>query len=43
MKDALLKFSRVYEIIDDRKTIMSEVPASSRKLDEQLGTRVFPK
>ena len=42
-KDALLKFSRVYEIIDERKTIMSKVPASSRKLDEQLGTNVFPK
>ena len=43
VKDALLRFSRVYEIIDDRKTIMSEIPASSRKLDEQLGTHIFPK
>ena len=43
VKDALLRFSRVYEIIDDRKTIMSEIPASSKKLDEQLGTHVFPK
>ena len=43
VKAALLRFSRVYEIIDDRKTIMSEIPASSKKLDEQLGTHVFPK
>jgi transposase len=43
VKDALLKFSRVYEIVDGRKTMMSEIPASYRKLDEQLGTHVFPK
>ena len=43
VKDALLRFSRVYEIIDGKKTIMSEIPASSAKLDEQLGTNVFPK
>ena len=43
VKDALLRFSRVYEIVDDRRTVMSEIPASSRKLDEQLGTNIFPK
>ena len=43
VKDALLRFSRVYEIIDGKKTIMSEIPASSAKLDKQLGTNVFPK
>lgn len=43
VKDALLSFSRVYEIIDGKKTIMSEIPASSAKLDEQLGTNIFPK
>ena len=43
VKDALPRFSRVYEIIDGKKTIISEIPASSAKLDEQLGTNVFPK
>jgi transposase len=43
VKDALLKFSRVYTIMDGKKSIMSEIPASSAKLDEQLGTNIFPK
>ena len=43
MKDAPSWFSRVYEIIDGKKTIISEIPASSTKLDEQLGTYIFPK
>ena len=43
VKDALLRFSRVYEIVDGKKTIISEIPASSAKLDEQLGTNIFPK
>ncbi|MCL5881892.1 MAG: transposase, partial [Candidatus Thermoplasmatota archaeon] len=43
VKDALLRFSRVYDIVDGKKTIMSEIPASSAKLDEQLGTDIFPK
>ena len=43
VKDALLRFSRVYEIIDGKKTIMSEIPASFKKLDEQLGTNAFLK
>ena len=43
VKDALLKFSRVYQIVEGKKSIMSEIPASSAKLDEQLGTNMFPK
>jgi transposase len=43
VKDALLKFSRVYTIMDGKKSIMSEIPASSAKLDEQIGTNIFPK
>ncbi len=43
VKDALLKFSRVYEIMDGKKSIMSEIPASSAKLNDQLGTNIFPK
>jgi transposase len=43
VKDTLLRFSRVYEIVDGKKTIISEIPASSAKLDEQLGTNIFPK
>ena len=43
VKDALLKFSRVYQIVEGKKSIMSEIPASSAKLDEQLGTNIFPK
>ncbi len=43
VKEALLKFSRVYMIMDGKKSIMSEIPASSAKLDEQLGTNIFPK
>lgn len=43
VKDALLKFSRVYRITDGRREITSEIPASSAKLDEQLGTNIFPK
>ena len=43
VRDALLRFSRVYEITDGKRSIMSEIPASSAKLDEQLGTNIFPK
>ena len=43
VKDALLRFSRVYEITDGKRSVMSEIPASSAKLDEQLGTNIFPK
>ena len=42
VKDALLKFSRAYKIKDGKKAIMSEMTASFAKLDEQLGTNVFP-
>jgi transposase len=43
VRDALLRFSRVYEITDGKRSVMSEIPASSAKLDEQLGTNIFPK
>ena len=43
VRDALLRFSRVYEITDGKRSIMSEIPASPAKLDEQLGTNIFPK
>ena len=43
VKDALLKYSRVYKIIHNNKEIISEIPASSEKIDEQLGTNIFPK
>lgn len=42
VKDALLRFSRVYKIKYGGKEIMSEIPASSAKLDDQLGTNIFP-
>ena len=42
VRDALLRFSGVYEITDGKKSIISEIPASSAKLDEQLGTNIFP-
>ena len=43
VKDALLRYSRVYMIDDGRRKIMSEVPASAEKLDKMLGTNLFPK
>ena len=43
VKDALLRFSRVYEVTDGKRSIISEIPASSAKLDEQLGTNILPK
>lgn len=43
VRDALLKYSRVYRITDGKREIVSEIPASSAKLDEQLGTNIFPK
>ncbi len=43
VKDALLRYSRVYMIDDGRREIMSEVPASAEKLDKILGTNLFPK
>lgn len=43
VKDALLKYSRVYRITDGKREVTSEIPASSAKLDEQLGTNIFPK
>lgn len=42
VKDALLKFSRVY-IIKGKKEIISEIPATTEKLDELPGTNIFPK
>jgi hypothetical protein len=43
VKDALLKFSGVYVILDRMRTVMPEIPSSSAKLEEQLGANVFPK
>jgi hypothetical protein len=43
VKDALLKFSRVYTIMDGKKSTVSEIPASSAKLDGRLGINVFHK
>ena len=43
VNDALLKFSRVYMIIDGRREILSELPTSVEKLDSMLGTNIFPK
>ena len=43
VKDALLRYSRVYMIDDGKKEIMSEIPASVEKLDKMLGTNLFPK
>ncbi len=43
VRDALLRFSRVCEITDGKRSIVPEIPASSAKLDEQLGTNIFPK
>ena len=37
VRDALLRFSRVYEIIDDRRVVMPGIPASSRKLENSSG------
>ena len=41
-KDALLRFSGAYKIMDWKKTIMSGISASPVKLDYQLETNVFP-
>lgn len=43
VKDVLLKFSRVYRIIENKKEYTSEIPASVEKLDKILGTNIFPK
>jgi hypothetical protein len=43
VNDALLRFSRVYMIMDGRREMLSELPASVEKLDNQLGTNIFPK
>ena len=43
VNDALLMFSRVYKIIDGRREMLSELPASVEKLDSLLGTNIFPK
>ncbi|MDG6935686.1 MAG: transposase [Nitrososphaerota archaeon] len=43
VNDALLRFSRSYMIVDGKREILSELPASVEKLDSQLGTNIFPK
>ena len=43
VKDVLLKFSKVYKIVGEKKESLSEIPSSVEKIDRLLGTNVFPK
>jgi len=43
VKDVLLKFSRVYKMVRGIRETLSEIPASVEKIDESLGTNIFPK
>ena len=43
VKDALLKFSKVYKIVREKKESLSEIPSSVEKIDRLLGTNIFPK
>ena len=43
VKEVLLKFSTVYKIIRGKKEILSEIPSSVEKIDQTLGTNIFPK
>ena len=43
VKDALLKFSKVYKIVGEKKESLSEIPSSVEKIDGLLGTNIFPK
>ena len=43
VKDVLLKFSRVYKIVSEKKVSLSEIPSSVEKIDRLLGTNIFPK
>lgn len=43
VKDVLLKFSKVYKIVGEKKESLSEIPSSAEKIDRLLGTNIFPK
>jgi transposase len=43
VKDVLLKFSKVYKIVRENKEILSEIPSGVGKIDDRLGTSIFPK
>ncbi len=43
VKDVLLKFSKVYKIVGEKKESLSEIPSSVEKIDRLLGTNIFPK
>jgi transposase len=43
VKDVLLKFSKVYRIVRGKKETLSEIPSGVEKIDESLGTHIFPK
>jgi transposase len=43
VKDVLLKFSKVYKIVGGKKETLSEIPSGVEKIDELLGTNIFPK
>jgi transposase len=41
--DLLEEFSSVYAVTDGKKKFLSEIPKKVKKLDEKLGTNLFPK
>ncbi len=43
VKDVFLKFSKVYKIDRGNKETLSEIPSSVGKIDNKLGTSIFPK
>ena len=43
VKDALLKFSKVYNIVREKKESLSEIPSGVEKIDRLLRTNIFPK
>ena len=43
VKDVLLKFSKVYKIVGEKKESLSQIPSSVEKIDRLLGTNIFPK
>ena len=42
VKDVLLKFSKVYKIIREKKETLSEILSGVEKIDRLLGTNIFP-
>ena len=43
VKDVLLKFSKVYKIVGEKKESLSEIPKSVEKIHRLLGRNKFPK